>query len=107
MTDNKDPFCQLELVFRDPRIASICERFEILHSMLPGCSDIDLARKIFTELSVELLEVLIEQAHAHLGADDAEEFIENVDEIPTADRLTALLSVYRRNRAAAQNGDAA
>lgn len=107
MTDTKDPFCQLELVFSDPRIASICERYEIFHAMLPGCSDIDLARGIFTELSVELLEVLIEQTHEHLSADDAEEFLEMLNEIPTAERLTALLVVFQMNRAASENGDAA
>lgn len=107
MANQKTPFCQLELVFSDPRISSICERFEIFVFTLPFYDDIDRAHGILTEIASDLAAVLIEQAHEHLDEEDAEEFLELVNDMPTIDRINALLSAYQNNRTASQNGDSA
>jgi hypothetical protein len=101
----KTPFCSLETVFNHHSIHSICQRIDLLASLQPEYEDRGPIHDKLIELAIELQIIITMRAFEHMEHDAAAEFIEHWDDLPTHERLNALLSVYHSKLAASQQGD--
>jgi hypothetical protein len=101
----KAPFFSLETVFNHPSITSICQRADLLAELHRLYEDRGPIHQKLIELANELQIIVTERSFEHMDRDAAEKFIADWDDLSVQERLIALLSIYRKNIASAQQGD--
>lgn len=101
----KSPLCSLETVFNHPDIASICQRIDLIADLMDQYDDHDPINEKLADLANELQHVVSARAFEHMNRAAAYQFLEEWDQLSANHRFAALLSIHRRNMAAAQQGD--
>lgn len=91
---NKTPFCSLAAVFNHPSIILLCQQLKIKAARREISEDPEALRQELLEVVIELHVLIVKRAYEHMAEKEADEFIEEWDDLPTNQRVNALLNIY-------------